>query len=144
MDCSLPGSSVHGVFQARILVFFLGASLMAQTVKNLPAMQETLVQSLGWEVSTLLGPQSQVQESCLFWMQALSCGHLTVAKWCLLPSLKDENTETLWMDSSMPPYLQRSHRIVLELRFPHSCPVLFILFFKDGDMAFLPPSFTEW
>ena len=26
-----------------------GASLMAQTVKNLPAMQETWVQSLGWE-----------------------------------------------------------------------------------------------
>ena len=73
--CSLPGSSVHGIFSARILVFFFGASLMAQTVKNLPAMQETLLQSLGWEVievSTLLGPQSQVQESCLFWMQALS------------------------------------------------------------------------
>ena len=48
---------------------------MAQTVKNLRAMQETLVQSLGWEVievSTLLRPQSQVQESCLFWMQAPS------------------------------------------------------------------------
>ena len=27
----------------------LWASLMAQTVKNLPAMQETWVQSLGWE-----------------------------------------------------------------------------------------------
>ena len=26
-----------------------GASLVAQTVKNLPAMQETRVQSLGWE-----------------------------------------------------------------------------------------------
>ena len=26
------------------------ASLLAQTVKNLPAMQETQVQSLGWEV----------------------------------------------------------------------------------------------
>ena len=26
-----------------------GASLVAQTVKNLPAMQETQVQSLGWE-----------------------------------------------------------------------------------------------
>ena len=28
---------------------FLGASLVAQTVKNLPAIQETQVQSLGWE-----------------------------------------------------------------------------------------------
>ena len=27
----------------------LGASLVAQAVKNLPAMQETQVQSLGWE-----------------------------------------------------------------------------------------------
>ena len=27
----------------------LGASLIAQLVKNLPAMQETLVRSLGWE-----------------------------------------------------------------------------------------------
>ena len=26
-----------------------GASLVARMVKNLPAMQETLVQSLGWE-----------------------------------------------------------------------------------------------
>ena len=41
VDCSLPGSSVHGIFQARLLVFFWGASLMAQTVKSLPAMQET-------------------------------------------------------------------------------------------------------
>ena len=28
---------------------FLGASLVAQTIKNLPAVQETRVQSLGWE-----------------------------------------------------------------------------------------------
>ena len=39
-----------------MLIFFLifilyqsGASLVAQTVKNLPAMQENQVQSLGWE-----------------------------------------------------------------------------------------------
>ena len=28
---------------------FLGGSLVAQLVRNLPAMQETWVQSLGWE-----------------------------------------------------------------------------------------------
>ena len=33
------------------LNFFIGASLVAQTVKNLPAIQETWVQSLGWEDS---------------------------------------------------------------------------------------------
>ena len=82
MDDSLPGSSVHGIFQAGILgrvaisysrgsswssviavvVLFnfiskmsqicyrpLGASLVVQMVKNLPAMQVTQVRSLGWE-----------------------------------------------------------------------------------------------
>ena len=70
MDCSLPGSSVYGIFQAIVLewiaIFFSKGSsrprdrtqvsrivdrcsLVAQTVKNLPAMQETWVRSLGWE-----------------------------------------------------------------------------------------------
>ena len=71
MDCSLPGSSVYGIFQAtileRIAISFSRRSsrhrdraqvsrivdrrsLVAQTVKNLPAMQETWVRSLGWEI----------------------------------------------------------------------------------------------
>ena len=33
----------------RILYFYIWAFLVAQMVKNLPAMQETQVQSLGWE-----------------------------------------------------------------------------------------------
>ena len=37
IDCSLPGSSVHEILQ------------VAQMVMNLPAMQETRVQSLSWE-----------------------------------------------------------------------------------------------
>ena len=74
VDCSLPGSSVHGILQARILEWvaisyskkynggcqirwFLRrklqnnfwASLVAQMVKNLLAMQETQVQSLSQE-----------------------------------------------------------------------------------------------
>ena len=88
MDCSLPGSSIHGIFQARVLEwvaisFSRGSSwprdrtqvshiadrhftiwvtskaliaslramgfLIAQLVNNLPAMQETLVWSLGQE-----------------------------------------------------------------------------------------------
>ena len=33
-----------------VCVYYInGASLLAQTVKNLPTMQETWVQSLGWE-----------------------------------------------------------------------------------------------
>ena len=64
IDCSPPGSSVHGIFQARVLEWgviafssisnetakvnrkvslLLRASLIAQLVKNPPAMQETLV-----------------------------------------------------------------------------------------------------
>ena len=49
MGCSLPGSSVHGILQARILEWVSGAALVAQMVKNLPAIQETQVHSLGRE-----------------------------------------------------------------------------------------------
>ena len=63
IDCSPPGSSVHRVFQARMLEWVAVsypmdryrfnsselASLVAQTVKSLPAMQKTQVQSLGQE-----------------------------------------------------------------------------------------------
>ena len=40
---SSPGEDIGYPFQ------YSWASLVAQTVKNLPAMQETCVQSLGWE-----------------------------------------------------------------------------------------------
>ena len=35
--------------KARLPIPFVGASLVAQLVKNMPAMQETLVGFLGWE-----------------------------------------------------------------------------------------------
>ena len=38
-----------GIFFLRIFVFLMGASLVAQMVKNLPVMQETSVRSLGQE-----------------------------------------------------------------------------------------------
>ena len=37
------------VWRKRILFYIVGASLVAQKVKNLPAMQETWDQSLDWE-----------------------------------------------------------------------------------------------
>ena len=43
MDCI-----VHGITKSRTQPFFK-ASLVAQLVKNLPAVQETWVRSLGWE-----------------------------------------------------------------------------------------------
>ena len=75
MDCSLPGSSAHGIFQARVLEWGVIAfskhlklnlskykiggqwinvpaiqySLVVHLVKNQPVVQETCVQSLGWE-----------------------------------------------------------------------------------------------
>ena len=42
-----------------------GASLMAQLVKNLPAMQEIQVQSLGWE--DLLEKEMATHSSILAW-----------------------------------------------------------------------------
>ena len=36
-------------FFISLLIYDLGVSLIAQSVKNLPAMQETLVWFLGWE-----------------------------------------------------------------------------------------------
>ena len=63
MDCSLPGSAVHGILQARVLEWgsiafsniihegssYQEASPVAQLVKSPPAMQETPVRFLGWE-----------------------------------------------------------------------------------------------
>ena len=40
------------------------ASLVTQTVKNLPAMQETQVRSLGWEIPSR-GKRYPLQYSCL-------------------------------------------------------------------------------
>ena len=81
MDYSPPGSSVPGIFQARILEWvvisfsreslrprdqtWVRASLVAQLVKNLPARQETPVQFLGREDSPGEGNGNPVQLSCL-------------------------------------------------------------------------------
>ena len=43
------GWSCEGGEQEIFILSILGASLIAQLVKNPPAMQETLVQFLGWE-----------------------------------------------------------------------------------------------
>ena len=44
---------------------FSTASLVAQMVKNPPAMQETGVPSLGWEESPGIGKGNPLQYSCL-------------------------------------------------------------------------------
>ena len=47
------------------LLPYNGASLVAQSVKNLPAIQETLVLSLGWE--DLLEEEMATHSSTLAW-----------------------------------------------------------------------------
>ena len=47
------------------LLQYSWASLVAQMVKNLPAMQKTWVQSLGWEDSPRGGHGNPLQYSCL-------------------------------------------------------------------------------
>ena len=52
-------------FSCAFPLWFTGGSLVAQLVKNLPAMQETWVQSLGWE--DLLEKGMAIHSSFLAW-----------------------------------------------------------------------------
>ena len=54
-----PGKEIGYPFQCS------WASLVARTVKNLPAMQKTWVRSLGWEDSPGGGHGNPLQYSCL-------------------------------------------------------------------------------
>ena len=36
MDCSPPGSSVHGIFQARVLNFYISSKLCSSSMSHLP------------------------------------------------------------------------------------------------------------
>ena len=78
MDCSLPGFSIHGIFQARVLEWgaiafsrdrlptqYSWASLVAQLVKNLLGMWETWVRSLSWKDTLEKG--SATHSSILAW-----------------------------------------------------------------------------
>ena len=68
----MPSKSTHAVSHGRIALFFyglivstMGVSLVAQMVKRLPTMQETRVQSLGWE--DLLEKEMATHSSILAW-----------------------------------------------------------------------------
>ena len=60
-----PVKSFYQVSELDLTLPFLGASLGAQTVKNLPAMLETWVRSLGWEDS--LEEEMATHSSILAW-----------------------------------------------------------------------------
>ena len=62
---SLVCTSVLGMNPSIYLGYYVGASLVAQMAKNLPAMQETRVQSLGQEDP--LEKKMATQSSILAW-----------------------------------------------------------------------------
>ena len=61
----LKGSSPYLVTGISVHEFGGHLSLVAQTVKNLPAMQETWVRSLGWEDP--LEKEMATHSKCLAW-----------------------------------------------------------------------------
>ena len=74
IGCSPPGSPVLGILQHEAELWWkpsvsdtalFGASLVAQVVENLPAVQETPVQSWGWEDP--LGKGMTLHSSILSW-----------------------------------------------------------------------------
>ena len=53
MDCSLPGSSIHGILQARVLEW--GAIALPSPVNTLcPAISEALKESMFFQILYLL------------------------------------------------------------------------------------------
>ena len=60
---------------------FLGASLVAQMVKNLPAMQELWVQSLGWEdpLEDSMAPHSSILAWRIPWTEEPGYSLLSLA-----------------------------------------------------------------
>ena len=75
MDRGAWWATVHGVAESAtpesvaLSLSLIGAraSLVAQTVKNLPAMRETWVRSLGWEDPLEKGKGTATHSSILAW-----------------------------------------------------------------------------
>ena len=65
MDRRAWQATVHRVTKSQTRLSNFGASLVAQLVKNLPAVQETRVWSLGWE--DLLEKETATHSSILAW-----------------------------------------------------------------------------
>ena len=77
------------------------ASLMSQVVKNLPAMQETWVQSLGWEDPLEKGKATH--SSILDWRIPWNCiVHGVTMGWTLLSDLKKKNIMPVGSDGIYP------------------------------------------
>jgi len=73
MDCSLPGSSVHGIFQARVLewgaIAFSGYSILAEIIPGSQVVQCEMHEDMGLFPQLGRSPGegygNQLQYSCL-------------------------------------------------------------------------------
>ena len=80
MDCSLPGSSVHGIFQARVLEWGAIAFSQALVLSKVPELKHNL---------QLLGLH-------FFWLTVLMCD--SVPSECKFLSLLQKDSETKQRD----------------------------------------------
>ena len=118
MDCGLPGSSVHGILQARILEwvaipFSRGSSQPSGIKSRSPALQAD---------SLLSGPPRNIT-ICKFWLQEIMRNLETEAKFTLSlclslphpfpPSL----SHSLFLSLSLPLCLSLSHQSPLQNQF---------------------------
>ena len=69
--CHQRSSNTHHFFLLATEPHSLGTSLLTQTVKNLPAMQETQVQSLGWvdPLEKGMATHSSIHASTIPWTE---------------------------------------------------------------------------
>ena len=81
-----------------------GASLVAQMVKNLPATQETRVQSLGWE-DALDMVQSLQFCACIIMCINIHRGYIYVYIMCTHSLIVSIHTYMCWRNFSLPYYI---------------------------------------
>ena len=110
MDCSLAGSSIHGIFQARVqewgVIAFSDLTLqitvvqLTQSVKSQPAMQETKetwVQSLGQE-----DPRRRKWQLDPVFFPKKSHGHRNLAGYSPRDHRESDMTEKILLDLENP------------------------------------------
>ena len=68
MDCSLPGSSVHGIFQARVLEWgALAFSVRIETIPFFLFPWFAITTSFWWGKQTSFGSPGGKGGSCIYW-----------------------------------------------------------------------------
>ena len=96
MDCSLPGSSVHGIFQARVLEW----GVIAFSAKHLEIFKNSITDIFPWMIPTLQSYKAATErwndlltfysEKLLSLLQDLNWGRLILQRnlrFCSIPSV---------------------------------------------------------